>query len=122
MGLFSMNWFALLLAVLSNVIANVAFKKAMEKEIGPDTRQVVLQYCFEPWMWTGGFFAALLLLCYLYALKSIPLNIAYPVVTGLAMLGVAVSGALLFQESLSLQRVFATLMILAGVLMLRLSA
>ena len=66
--------------------------------------------------------ACVLLGCYLYALKGIDLSIAYPVVTGFAMLGIALAGALMFGEVISYTRIVAMMLIVAGILLLKQSA
>ena len=116
-----MHWTALLLAVAANAIANIAFKEAIQRHAIDKSPRGLLQLLFEPWLWIGGAFAGLLLVCYLYALKGIALNVAYPAVTGLAMLGVAIGSVVVFGETLSLQRGFAMLLILAGVVLLKAS-
>ena len=117
-----MHWLALIVAVLANVAANVAFKKAMTGGERIDGASAMLAYLAEPWLWAGGLFAGLLLACYLYALQGIQLPVAYPVVTGLAMLGIAVAGITAFGEQVSVMRAFAMLLIVSGVVLLRQTA
>ena len=56
---------------------------------------------------------------YAAALKGIDLSVAYPVVTGFAMLGIALAGSLLFGEAVTMQRLLAMGLIFTGVLMLK---
>jgi multidrug transporter EmrE-like cation transporter len=117
-----MYWFALLIAVISNAIANVAFKKAVARTPLEEGIGGFIKLAAEPWMWLGIVSACLLLGCYLYTLRGIDLSIAYPAVTGLAMLGIALAGTLIFGETISFTRIAAMVLIVAGVLLLNQSA
>ncbi len=116
-----MHWLALIIAVLANIVANVALKKAVARTPVDQGIGGFLNLAAEPWMWVGVLFAGLLLGCYLYALKEIELSVAYPAVTGLAMVGIALGGMAFFGEGLSLTKVFAIAMIIAGVVLLKLT-
>jgi len=117
-----MYWSALLVAIISNIIANLSFKKAVAATPIEEGAEGFIKLAADPWMWAGFLSAGLLLGCYLYALKGIDLSIAYPVVTGFAMVGIALSGALFFGESLSLAKIFAMTLIIAGVFILKFSS
>ena len=107
-----MHWLALLIAVLSNATANVAFKKAITNTpIEPDFSSL-MKLATDPWMWLGVASACLLLGSYLYALKGLGLSLAYPAVTGLAMLAIALTGATFLGESISAQKLIAMALIL----------
>jgi len=117
-----MYWFALFLAIISNGIANVAFKKAVMRAPVEEGIGGFLQLASEPWMWLGAFSACVLLGCYLYALKGIDLSIAYPVVTGLAMLGIVLTGIVFLGETISITKALGIVMVLIGVLLLKQSS
>lgn len=55
------------------------------------------------------------------AMKTLPLGTAYTVWTGIGALGAFVVGAAAFQEPLGVTRVAAALLIVAGVVMLKLT-
>lgn len=114
-----MYWIALLVAVAANAISNIAFKRAVDAQPVDEGLFGLLRLALEPWMWVGVVFAGTLLGCYLYALKGIPLTVAYPAVTGLAMVGVALGGVLVLGEGMTALKAVAMLFILTGVLMLR---
>jgi multidrug transporter EmrE-like cation transporter len=117
----SKYWVALLVAIISNVIANVAFKKAMIRTQLDGGVGGFSKLSGEPWIWLGVMCAGALLGCYLYALKGIDLSIAYPVVTGLAMLGIALAGTVFLSEAMSASKLIAMALIVIGVVMLRYS-
>lgn len=117
-----MYWLALFIAIISNAVANIAFKKAVARTPAEEGVVGFFKLSTEPWMWLGVIAACLLLGCYLYALKGIDLSVAYPMVTGLAMLGIALAGAIVFGEVISAVRMFAMTLIVVGVLLLKLSA
>ena len=55
------------------------------------------------------------------AMKTLPLGTAYTVWTGIGALGAFVVGAIAFQEPLGAMRIAAALLIVAGVVMLKLT-
>ena len=55
------------------------------------------------------------------ALKTIPMGTAYAVWTGIGVVGVAILGIVLFDESRDFLRLFCILVIVAGIVGLRLS-
>jgi multidrug transporter EmrE-like cation transporter len=114
-----MYWIALLAAIVANVVANFAFKKAMSSTPLEGGLSDYIKLATEPWMWLGGIMAMVLLGCYLYALKEIDLSIAYPAVTGLSFLGIVVVGVLTLNESMSPAKLLAIVLIVAGVLILK---
>jgi len=121
MGVLTMYWFALFVAAICNSVANVAFKKAIVRtpfDVGVDG---VIQLLLEPWMWLGVLCAGSLLACYLYSLKGIDLSLAYPAVTGLAMLGIVLSGVFT-GEGITTLKIGGIALVLAGISLLYQSA
>ena len=114
-----MYWLALFAAIISNAIANIAFKKAVTKTPIEGGVSAVFTLASDPWMWLGAFSACVLLGCYLYALKGIDISIAYPAVTGFAMLGIVLAGVLFLGETLSIAKVVGIFFVLTGVLLLK---
>ena len=89
------GWAALAAAVAANVGANLLLKHAVGRagEGGG-----ILQN--PPVLAAGVLLAGCLLGFYLVALRHLPVSLAYPVVTGTAMVGIAVFSAILFAEPL----------------------
>ena len=117
-----MYWLALFAAVLANTIANIAFKKAMTSMSLEPGIFSVAKLAIDPWMWLGAASACVLLGSYLYALRGIQLSVAYPAVTGLAMLAITLLGVILLNESVSVQKLIAMTLIIVGVVLLKLGA
>lgn len=111
----SIYWSALLLAVCANISANVALKLAVLGFSGPLDIRATLT---APWAWVGVISCILLLGGYLIAIRGVELSIAYPIVTGLAMVGIAIMGHVLFAEALNLQKLVGIGFIIAGVVVL----
>jgi len=114
-------WYTLLAAVAANTLANIAFKKAMGRTPISFNLEGALKLLVEPWMWVGGTFSVILLLCYLHALKGIDLSVAYPAVTGLGVLGIALASSLFFYEPVGLHKILGMGLIISGVVLLKLS-
>ncbi|MEW2915889.1 MULTISPECIES: DMT family transporter [Ruegeria] len=111
----SLYWSALLFAVCANICTNVSFKLAVQQLSGPfDIRALVV----SPWAWAGLISGLLLLSSFIVAIRGLELSIAYPAVTGLAMVGILVVGYFLFSETLNLQKIVGIGLVIAGVFVL----
>ncbi len=53
------------------------------------------------------------------AMKTMPASVAYPLWTGIGTVGIVILGAVLFGESLTVQKVFFAGLILAGIIGLK---
>lgn len=95
----SIYWFALIVAIFANIFSNVAFKRAMEGASFESGGSLLRTVGHQPWIWLGLGTAVILLGAYLFAIKRIPLSVAYPSVTGIAMVGIAVSGVVFLGET-----------------------
>ena len=112
------QWIALILAVLANLSANIAFKKAAQA-IGNHSGPVSLLRVLEtPWFWVGGGFCVLLLGSYLFAIRIVELPVAYAAVTGLSLIGLTVVSVFVFDAHMSLQRIIGVLFVCAGIVLL----
>ena len=93
-----------------NVVANASFKFSADSQ---DLRR------FLTWQGLGNLAGLITVLTLTWLLKYIPLHIAFPVTTGLAVIGVQiVAGRLLFGESISSGRWLGTLLVVAGIVLL----
>jgi len=110
-----MQWFMLLLAVGSNAVANIAFKRAV---IDASKEASRLSLLLEPWFWTGAGASALLLISYLLALRNIELDVAYAVVTTGSLLILAAATPILFHGELTLTKITGMALAVSGILML----
>ncbi len=116
-----MAWVLLVVAVLSNVAANLLFKHAMRAFPDELSFGAVLSFLFNPYLWLGGVSCTLLLGCYLLAIRDLNLSISYAFVTSLSLVGITLSAALLFRESLSTPAMIGVAMVVAGILIVSLS-
>jgi len=93
--------------LLFNVVANVSFKLSA---FSPGWRG------FLGWQIVGNLAGFITVLTLTGLLRFMPLHIAYPVTTGLAILGVQVAAAgLIFHEPVSRTQWLGTLLIVAGI-------
>lgn len=114
------GWTALAAAVAANVGANLLLKHAVGLGQKPEAGGGSLLTQNPPVLVAGIMLAGLLLGFYLLALRHLPVSIAYPVVTGSAMVGIAIFSTTLFSEPLSLGKIVGiTGIILSTVLLLR---
>lgn len=115
------GWAALLVAVGANVGANLLLKHAVGLGQKPASGGTSLITQNPPVLVAGVMLAGVLLAFYLLALRHLPVSIAYPVVTGAAMVGIAIFSSILFSEPLSLGKmvgiagiILSTALILRG--------
>ncbi len=112
------SWIALLLCVVGNVTANIGFKKLMETLRLEVSLQNAVAIITNPWLWIGGGGSLLLLVSYLYAIRTLPLGVAYPIATSLGTVAVATAGILLFAEPARLTNVLGIALVVSGVLLI----
>ena len=116
-----MGW--LVCAIIANVLANVMLKNgSVQIAAGPQHGGGVVgslsAMALNPFFWAGLASAAALLLFYALALRTVPISIAYPVTTSVAMVGIALFGAVLFGESLNATKVGGIAAIIVGVVLM----
>ncbi len=99
---------ALLLSnMLFNVLANASFKySASSMSVG----------AFIAWQVIGNLAGFVTVITLTGLLKSVPLSTAFPITSGLAVIGVQVIGAyFLFHEPIPLSRWIGTILIIIGI-------
>ncbi|MDX2288230.1 MAG: SMR family transporter [Hyphomicrobiaceae bacterium] len=112
------HWLALALCVVGNVSANIGFKRMMATlplEVSVGTVRYLVT---SPWAWLGGLGSLLLLGSYLYAIRSLPIGVAYPMATSLGMVGVALAGTFILGESLRPQAMAGIACIILGIVLI----
>jgi multidrug transporter EmrE-like cation transporter len=112
------HWLALFFCVIANVTANVSLKRFVQATDFEPTMQGLIQAVLQPWLWVSLFACGLVLGSYVYAIKVVPLSAAYPIVTSLATIGIALAGAFIFGESLKAAKIMGVLLVVSGVLMI----
>ena len=112
------NWIALGLAIVANVGANVAFKYFLQNTDIRRSWSSVGLVLYQPSLWIGLFLGTTLLSCYLYAIKEIPLSIAYTVATSVSIAGVTCAGVFLYGETLGPRAAIGIAIVIVGVVLL----
>ncbi|MGQ9467023.1 MAG: DMT family transporter [Anaerolineae bacterium] len=96
--------------LLFNVIANTSFKISAHS---PDWRRFLL------WQVIGNLSGFITVLALTGLLRYIPLSVAFPVTTGLAVIGVQVLAAVwLFGETVSPTQWLGTVLVVLGILLI----
>jgi multidrug transporter EmrE-like cation transporter len=109
------HWIALFLAILGNVGANIAFKRfTLDTEFSRSVPSV-MSALTHPALWIGLFLGFGLLVCYVFAIRSIPLSMAYTAATSLSIVGVTCAGVLIYGDTIGLRSIVGIAAVLAGV-------
>ncbi len=105
-----LGWLALALIagnLLFNIVANASFKLSAES---PNL------HGFLVWQVIGNLSGFITVITLTWLLRYIPLNVAFPVTTGLAVIGVQIiAGGFLFREDLSVGQWLGTVLVVAGI-------
>ena len=96
--------------LLFNIVANASFKVSAES---PGWRG------FFTWQVIGNLAGLITVITLTWLLRYIPLHVAFPVTTGLAVIGVqVVASKMLFDEAISARDWLGTLLIVFGIIFL----
>lgn len=109
---------ALALCVIGNVCANAGFKRLVQSVEPEFSLRTLVDVVTSPWLWLGGLGSLLLLGSYLYAIRTLPLGVAYPIATSLGTVAVATMGILMFSEPLKLTNMAGIALVICGVLLI----
>lgn len=112
------KWLAITLCVLANISANLCFKRAMAEIGTPLTIGAVKMVITRPWLWLGFLCASVVLASYLYAIRELPVGLAYSIVTSSVVVGTLVCGFLLFNESLAIRSLAGIFFIGVGMVLI----
>ena len=104
-----MAWLFLFGAIAGNVLGNTFVRTASAQAAASP----IAMYLSVPFVLGLAFFGANVV-SYTKALQSIPLSIAYPVLVGASITGVALIAAFVFKETLTLPRLLGMALIVAG--------
>ncbi len=111
------KWLPLVLCAAANISANLALKRAVDGRALEFSWSALFAVLREPWLWLGLCFAAIVLLSYLYAIRTLPIGLAYPVVTGLVTLGTFFAGSLVFGDAINLRGLGGVAFIAIGLIL-----
>jgi multidrug transporter EmrE-like cation transporter len=96
--------------LLFNVLANASFKVSADSRTWRE---------FLIWQVVGNLAGLVTVLTLTGLLRHMPLHVAFPLTTGLAVIGVQVGAAwLLFRESVTLAQWMGTLLVVVGILLI----
>lgn len=112
MNTMSTYFLFILIAAINSTIGNLLLKKASPELLS-------FQDFFSNKFWIMGiFFYAVNIIFFVIALKKIPVSIAYPVLSGSSFLLLVLASVFFFHESLSILKIFGTVLIFLGILIL----
>lgn len=112
------SWIALIVAIASNIGAVIAFKYFVDGVGDQLSSATIWAALRSPALWLAVGLGVVLLVSFLYAMRGIPLTIAYTAATCLTIVGVAAAGLFLFDETLNLRTGLGMVTVLTGVLLL----
>lgn len=112
------GWLLLAMCIAAHVAANLAFRGSMARLAGEPLPAALRLALADLGLWAGLALSGVVLASYLAAIRDLPAAVAYATVSGSAMLGLALGGAALYGDAISLQAALGMALILAGVLTL----
>ena len=112
-----MQWLILAFAIIANASANICIKAGMIRVEQDESESLVMKAVTQPYLWLGAFCFGLALLAYAYSLAKMELSVAYPIMTSVGLIVVALASLLLFQEQFSTLKIIGTVLIIAGVVL-----
>lgn len=105
----------LLVAVVANLVTNFSLKAAMRGLDTSSVSSVITGLLNSPWAWLGGFGGMLLLGSFMAAIRVLPLSIAYPALTALAIVVMAFIEWRFQNVDLSLWKLVGLGLIISGI-------
>jgi len=105
----------LLVAVVANLVTNFSLKAAMRGLDTSSVGSVIAGLISSPWAWLGGFGGIVLLGSFMAAIRVLPLSIAYPVLTALAIVVMALIEWRFQNVDLSLWKLAGLGLIISGI-------
>ena len=111
-------WIALLVSVAANVASNIAFKRFMDSATLEPSWPALRSALLTPSLWIGLVCAGIVLAAYLFAIRLVPLGVAYATATSLSAFGIAAAGVLLFGETLKTSAMIGIALVIGGVLLI----
>ena len=112
-----MQWMILAFAIIANASANICIKAGMIRVGEQESGSMLHKAISQPYLWLGAFCFGLALLAYAYSLAKMELSVAYPIMTSLGLIVVALASLLLFQEQFSVLKIIGTILIIVGVVL-----
>ena len=108
------HWIALFVCVLANVASNYALKSFATTMPTTLDRAALPALATNLWLWAGVAAAGTVFVTYIWAIRGVPLSIAYPLATGLSVIGVAICATTLLGETIDGWRLAGMALIVVG--------
>lgn len=105
------SWLLILLAGINSTLGNILLKKSQE---APDFLSSLLSVTFIG----GCFFYFTNVLLFAYALKTLDVSKAYPVLAGTSFMTLTSVGMIFMNESVSLTNLLGILIVLLGIILI----
>ncbi len=115
-----MSWFMLIIAVVLNALANVLIKASVNRLNARRDASLLLATVTEPLLYAGVAAFALALVAYAMTLRRLELSVAYPLMTSLGLVLVAIVSWRWLGEDYNLRKTAGTILVVAGVVLLSL--
>ena len=112
------HWIALLVAVAANIGANISFKHFIQNTEFTGLWSSLGAISRQPAFWIGLTLGLCLLGAYLYALRGIPISVAYPMATSLSIAGITCAGVLIYGEAFGARMAIGVVSVIAGVVLI----
>lgn len=111
-------WIALFFTVAANVGANISFKHFIQNTEFNGLSASLSAIARQPTFWIGGCLGVALLTSYLYALRGLPISVAYTTATSLSIAGITTAGVLIYGEAFSPRMAIGLVSVVAGVFLI----
>lgn len=111
-------WIAIAIAVCANIVANVSLKLAMNSTVGLTGSSIIVKALTSWTFWLGGGAAAVLLLAFLFALRTLPGSVAYAATTACAIVGLTLVEAIFVGQSLTSAKLAGAVLIAIGIVLI----
>jgi len=105
-------YYCLLFATVSNAFANLLLKQSSLEKLSGFDGYFSIKFIFSIALFGINF------LFYRAALKSIPINIGYPILIGIGSLIIFSFSFLLFNETLNIKQLLGAVLIILGILLM----
>lgn len=105
----------LAVAVVANLSTNFSLKAAVRDLDTSSFATIFLGLVSSPWAWLGGVSGLLLLGAFMAAIRTLPLSVAYPVLTALAIIVMAGIEWWFQGVSFNLWKVSGLILMIAGI-------
>tara|TARA_Y100000815_G_scaffold275560_1_gene314545 strand:- start:5649 stop:6005 length:357 start_codon:yes stop_codon:yes gene_type:complete len=112
------HWTLISIAAAANVALNLTLRHVARSLDTGSLKGVVTSLLLSPWFALSVVFGTVLVGAFLAAIRQYSLGITYTAITSLAMVGLTVVGALVFNEVVSAMRIGGLALVIAGLVLI----